>query len=339
VEAGSAGIAALNLFFEGPNGVVDPDSMLKLRDEIAAIARQIQAGSPAFTPPLSAFETAEASPAVSGTTTPSAPQDSSGSTGKGAKQAWAKTKEELTAEHNRTTQQLQQDLRNKHTQTPPQFGPTRAATTPDVRRQYRQQPVLQPHQPQQNGKPSELKPQRGRPSSCTNTEANWDLTADEIGWDRDPREHPHTRNHTPHIQPNGTTLEQVTQVSFGFTQTLWAQPNVEVSIIACQFTHTHNEELEVCHVHSDPISKKVDVDALVSLSRPVRLHSHDHSTSMSIGTFLPTLASSPHLSNRCTHISTRILLPHPTHLLSPSLLHLPLIQKPVRTGPFSWGAS
>jgi hypothetical protein len=108
LEAGSAGITALNLFVEGAIGVVGPAIMLKLRDEIVAIARQIQAGTRAFTPLSAASEATEASPVLSGATTPSGPQDNSCMAIKGANQAWAKTKDELTAEYNRTTQQLQQ---------------------------------------------------------------------------------------------------------------------------------------------------------------------------------------------------------------------------------------
>jgi hypothetical protein len=135
-------------------------------------------------------------------------------------------------------------------------------------------------------------------------------------------------------------LEQVAQVSFGFTQTLCSQPIVEVSSIVCLTIHTYNEELEVCHAHSDPDSKEDDVvDVVVSLIQTVRLHSHDHSRSMSIGTLPRTRASSSHLSNRCTHIGTRTLLPHQPHPLSPSLHHLSLIKQPVSTMPGCVGAS
>jgi hypothetical protein len=191
LEAGSAGISALNLFFEGANGVVDPAILLKLRDEIAAIARQIQPGTPAFTPLSAASEATEASPALSGATTPSGPQDNSGGTGKGVNQAWAKQKRSsqpnTTAPPNSFNKPNPQAYsQNRPTQKPPQFGRPQAAMAPDLRRQYRHQPNLQQHQLQKNWKPTELKPQRGRHSICTKTSKGA------------LREHSHTTNNKPH---------------------------------------------------------------------------------------------------------------------------------------------
>jgi hypothetical protein len=60
---------------------------------------------------------------------------------------------------------------------------------------------------------------------------------------------PHFANKT---HPNGTTLEQLTQVSFGFIQTLCSQPTVEDFPNVCQTVNTYSGELEVCHEQSDP---------------------------------------------------------------------------------------
>jgi hypothetical protein len=52
--------------------------------------------------------------------------------------------------------------------------------------------------------------------------------------------------------PNGTTLQQVTQVSFCFIQTLCSQPLVEDIPNVCPTVFPYSEELEVYHEQPDP---------------------------------------------------------------------------------------